>query len=230
MAQQLPLSLQLYFELSFEEFIAGNNAGLCARLQQSLIKKDERFYFIWGASGSGKTHLLQACCQYLSKNNESASYIPLRQLKQESADLLQGLEHLSLVCIDDIDLIAGDVAWEEAIFHLYNRIRDTQCLLIVTGQTAVHQLAIQLKDLRSRLSWGLVYQVHELTDEQKLRVLSKRAQGLGLNLSDVVAQFILTRCSRNMKQLDSILNQLDRASLSAQRKLTIPFVKSVLAV
>lgn len=230
MNKQLPLAIQLNDDATFADFCWDENALLKAQLENMLQQGSERFLYLWGNEGSGKSHLLQACCKALS-SDESAIYLPMALLKEAGPEILEGLESSDLVCIDDIDHMAKDALWEEALFHLYNRIRDNgHSRLILSGQKPLKALGIQLPDLLSRLSWGLVIEVHELSDEAKIKSLKDRALKRGFELSDPVGQFLLKRCARNMHDLYKHLNALDEASLSAQRKLTIPFVKSVLGV
>lgn len=193
-----------------------------------LAHQGEKFLYLWGNSGSGKSHLLQACCQAFN-TTESAIYLPLHLLKSWGAESIEDLDEQCLICVDDIDAIAGDPVWEEALFHLYNRIKDKeQGLCIISSNQAPAATALQLPDLRSRLGWGLVMQLQELQDEEKIKALQKHALLRGFELSPTVAQFLITRCSRNMHHLYQLLKRLDEASLAEHRKITIPFVKWVL--
>lgn len=227
MNTQLALAIQLNDEATLTDFNWENNNLLQQQLNNMLNQKEDRFLYLWGPNGSGKSHLLQACCQAM----QSSIYLPLRLLKEWGPETIEGLEYQNLICIDDIDAIATDPAWEEALFHLYNRIRDNEhTLLIISGDQPPANNAIKLPDLRSRLSWGLVIQVNELSDEAKISSLKLHAMKRGFDLPESVAQFLLTRCSRNMHDLQQLLNQLDGASLAAHRKITIPFVKDILKI
>jgi DnaA family protein len=133
--------------------------------------------------------------------------------------------------VDELDEIAGDAAWEEALFHLYNRVRDlARGTLIFATRHAPRKSLIQLPDLKSRLAAGLVVQVHELSDLDKIAVMCRWAEKRGLELSQVVGQFLLSRCGRNLHDLHALLDRLDNASWVLQRKLTIPFIKTVLDI
>ena len=141
------------------------------------------------------------------------------------------MEKQSWISIDDLDAIATDAAWEESLFHLYNRVRDNgQTTLIMSGKLPPASMPVQLPDLRSRLSWGLVIQVNELDEHDKINSLKMHAKKRGFELPATVGQFLLKRCARNMHDLNSLLDRLDEASLVAQRKITIPFVKDVLGI
>ncbi len=228
MNKQLALAIQLNDEATLNNFNWHNNHLLKQQLDTMLHFKSEKILYLWGSHGSGKSHILQGCCQAVNQN-QSAIYLPLTLLKEWGPESIEGLEEQALICIDDIDTIASDKAWEEALFHLYNKIKDTENnLLIISGIHAPTINPIQLADLRSRLSWGLVLQLHELTDEEKIHTLKLLALQRGFDLPHKVVQFLIKRCSRNMHDLHQILDRLDKASLQAHRKVTIPFVKDIL--
>lgn len=230
MNKQLALAIKLNDEATLTDFNWGNNKLLQQQLQNMLSLKGDRLLYLWGTKGSGKSHLLQASCQAIN-STQSAIYLPLNLLKEWGPQTIEGLEEQTLVCIDDIDTIAQDSAWEEALFHLYNKIKDMdKSLLIISGNQAPATLPIKLADLRSRLSWGLVIQLLELNDEDKISTLKLHALRRGFDLPESVGQFLLNRCSRNMHDLHQLLNRLDDASLAAQRKITIPFVKEILNI
>ena len=230
MSRQLALAVQLNDEATLADFCWGDNDLLHQQLLQSLSGHGERLIYLWGIEGSGKSHLLQACCQAVS-TNQSAIYLPLQTLKEWGPDVLEGMDEQTWIGIDDLDAIATDAVWEEALFHLYNRVRDNgQTTLIISGKLPPANMPVRLPDLRSRLSWGLVMQLNELRDEDKINTLKLHASKRGFELPTSVGQFLLNRCARNMHDLNTLLNHLDEASLRAQRKITIPFVKDVLGI
>jgi DnaA family protein len=144
--------------------------------------------------------------------------------------VLEDLEELDVICVDDVDKIAGHSNWEQALFHLYNRLRESSKPMVVTGRTSPRALGLQLTDLTTRLGWGLVFQLKALADDEKVRVLQQRAVARGFELPVDVGDFLLRRCPRDMGALFDLLNQLDEASLAAQRRLTVPFVKTLLDI
>ncbi|WP_367607051.1 DnaA regulatory inactivator Hda [Legionella sp. W05-934-2] len=228
MTEQIPLSIHLNNQLTIDNFCWGDNAILQQAVNK-LLEGSEQFLYVWGEMGVGKSHLLQACCQAENLNQRHAIYLPLHILKMTGPDCLEDLDHFHLIAIDDIDIIAGDPPWEEALFHLYNRVRDNQTTrLIISAAVAPNLLTIQLPDLRSRLSWGLSLPIKPLSDEHKVAAIRKMAWCQGIDLPEKVAHFLMARTSRNMHDLAQHLHTLDRASLAAKRKLTVPFVKQTL--
>ncbi len=226
MMNQLILGVSLKDEATFENFYAGRNHELIATLKQAIKGVGEQIIYFYGAGGDGRTHLLQAACHEVPRS----VYLPLSQLIDLSPEILEELETLDLICVDDVDKIAGRANWEEAFFHLFNRARDAGKCLIVSANVPPKALKITLPDMVSRLTWGIVYQCHPLTDDEKLAALIMRADRWGMTLPEEVGRFILSHCPRHMSTLFAAMDALDKASLAAQRKLTIPFVKTILQI
>lgn len=224
------LSIQLNDEATLAEFVWGNNTLLRYQLTNILNGSAERLLYLWGNHGCGKSHLLQGCCHAINAT-KTAIYLPLQWLSQLHTNVLDGIEGQALICLDDVEAIATNQAFEEALFHLYNRVRDNnKTILIITGNRPPSKLPLKLSDLRSRLGWGLVMQVHELDDEDKIQTLKMHAKKRGFILPDDVCNLLLKRCARNMHDLLTLLAQLDDASLAEQRKITVPFVKKILGI
>ncbi|MEZ5571962.1 MAG: DnaA regulatory inactivator Hda [Halioglobus sp.] len=225
--QQIPLAVQLRDDATFSNFLAlPREEPLVRALHKQMASDGEAIIYLYGPEGSGKTHLLQACCH---ESAEGAVYLPLAQLREFPAEeVLQGVERLGRVCIDDIHLVMGDADWETALFNFYNNARLHGCRLVVAGDASPRALAVKLADLRSRLSWGIVYQLDPGSDTEKSAILQFRAQRRGLTLSASVAAYIVSRAPRAMDQLLLVLDVLDNASLTQQRALTIPFVRETL--
>ncbi|MCC5791232.1 MAG: DnaA regulatory inactivator Hda [Legionellaceae bacterium] len=231
MNEQLTLGIHLNDEATLDNFCWGNNLLIEQQIRCSLEQQGERFLYLWGSRASGKSHLLQGCCQAVGQGLASAIYLPLRELQVWGAAVLENIEQQPLIAIDDIDVIAGQPEWEEALFHLYNRIRQQDdTLLLISGQSPPMALPLALADLRSRLSWGLVMQLLELDDEQKTQTLCAIARQRGITLTPATARFLLHRSTRNLHHLKAILDRLDHESLKAKRKITLPFVKKTLEI
>ena len=228
MEVQIPLGLSLKDSATFANFVSGENEVAVHGLMQCAEGKGDSLFYLWGETG--KTHLLQAVCHQAASAGRAISYIPLRQKEDFSVDVLQGLESLQLICIDDLDAIAGDQDWELAMFSLFNRLRDSGTQMIVTASAKPADIGIQLPDLVSRMGWGLVFHLQSLNDEKKLQALQLRAKTRGFELPDESGKYLMRRFPRDMHALFEILDRLDQASMVAQRRLTIPFVKEVLGL
>ena len=226
---QLSLAVQLPDDETFASFYPGSNAQLITMLKNAAIGEGVPLIYFWGCQGSGRSHLLHATCAEINGNGESAVYIPLDRHEQYSPDILEGMEKMPLLCLDNLDAVAGNRMWEESLFNLFNRWKETsRGSLIMSASTAPRKLGLCLPDRASRLDWGVSFQLHELDDEGKLGALQLRAALRGFKLPVDVGRFLLNRLSRDMRMLLQTLDTLDNASLHAQRKLTIPFIKEVL--
>lgn len=224
MHPQLPLPFSSQDDFTFNNFISAENQLIISALKAD----DEPFVFIWGDLGTGKTHLLQALCQKQTEHGKTAVFLPLKELITMPAELLDGMDKLDLVCLDDIELIAGKSDWEEAVFNLFNQIKEAGGRLIVTSKTSPQHANIQLNDLKSRLNSGLPLNLAPLSDASIILALQARAQKLGLELNHDTANYLISHFPRDLSSLWQTLDTLDKASLAAQRKLTIPFLKSAL--
>ena len=224
--QQLPLPVRLRDEATFDNYLShGATEALIEALQEQAAGCGDSIIYLYGATGAGKSHLLQASCHCAG---QSAIYLPLAELAQYHPDeVLQGIESLALVCLDDVEGVLGQDEWETALFNLCNRAREQGCRLLVAGNASPRALAVDLPDLRSRLGWGIVYQLSGARDEEKIAILQFRAKRRGLALSREVCSYIVSRAPRDMEALLGLLDKLDRASLIEQRALSIPFVKNI---
>lgn len=227
MAQQLALGIKLPDGARFENFFAGPNAEI---VHQVRTLAPGQSLYLHGPVGSGRSHLLQAACQQWHARGAAVFYLPLATLPSTDPAMLEGLESAALVALDDVDAMAGVGAWEQALFHLFNRLRATGAAILMSAADRPDAVGLTLPDLVSRLTWGELYGLRPLDDAGRLAVLQIRAQQRGLELPDEVGEFLLKRTPRSLAALCELIDQLDEASLAAQRRLTIPFVKSVLAV
>ena len=225
---QIPLELKLPVKADLDDFVSPQKPEIMRSIE-TLIGKDEHMYLYFGAQAeSGKTHLLSSICQLAEKAGKTAIYLPLKQASEFSVAICEGLEEADIVCIDDIDAITGKPDWELALFNLYNNIVSKGHQLVVSGNNTPTNLDISLKDLKSRLSWGITLFLKPLDDEDKSQVLKIRAAKLGMPLPQETITYLLRHHSRTMNSLLQTLEILERESMAAQRKLTVPFVKSVL--
>lgn len=154
-------------------------SAMSKRLCSPVAGWSDELIYLWGQPGVGRSHLLQAACLRVEERGELAVYLPLAEVAEYGPALLDNLEQSELVCLDDLDAVAGDATWEEALFHLFNRLRDAGRRLLLAADASPRELAIKLPDLQSRLSLALVFQLQQLSDEDKLRALQLRASRRG---------------------------------------------------
>ncbi|MEZ5524705.1 MAG: DnaA regulatory inactivator Hda [Pseudomonadales bacterium] len=225
---QIPLSFRPKDTLTFENFVTGANQDVVEALYSQLTTPDMPLLYLWGAEGSGCSHLLQAACHRASQLQRTAIYLPLDELCHFEPAILEGIDAMELVCLDHLQAIAGLGDWEEALFHLFNRMLEQQSALLVAATQPPRGVGLQLADLQSRLASCAVFKVSGLDDANKVRLLKDRAADKGLELNDEAAHYILNRSDRSLEALLKNLDFLDRSSLSAGRRLTIPFIKQAM--
>lgn len=225
MSFQYPFPFSFRNAPGFERFHANTHNAELLALLRGLEQGPAVFCFLWGARGSGKTHLLQALCHA----SATAVYLPLRDLLPYGPHCLDGLERETFLVVDDVDCIAGHRDWEEAMLRLFmaqqadpDRGPGKLCM---AAEHNPQSLGLGLKDLQSRLQLALVYEVKPLDDVARAQVLTARALERGIELKPEVVAFLLTRCARGMSELLAMLEQLDALSLSEKRRITIPFIK-----
>ncbi|MFT3741171.1 MAG: DnaA regulatory inactivator Hda [Gammaproteobacteria bacterium] len=227
--RQLTLPLKWLDASTFANFVKGDNGPTVGYLQERIegpATADFGIYLV-GGYGTGLTHLLSATCHALTQLGKSTIYLPLRQL-QDSPQILEGVENLDWVCLDDIERVCGLRAWEEALFHCYNRLQLAGKNLLIASHVSPAQLPCGLPDLVSRLAASTILTVHPLADEEKIRALQLRAQDKGLELAPEAAHYLLHHYPRDTPALFRALEKLDEASFAAQRRLTVPFIKETL--
>lgn len=228
MSNQLALGVKLRDSSIFDSFFAGRNAAAVDALRSVRAGHPPTCIYLQGAAGCGKSHLLQAICVAAGQRAEPATYLPLAKLVGMGPDVLSGCGELACVSLDDIEVIAGRDAWERAVFALHQRLDERQGRLIVAGTTTPATTGIRLADLRSRLGGGLLLSLQPLDEDEQIAALQLRARMRGFDLPLDTAQYLLRRLPRDMTSLYRFLDELDEASLAAQRRLTVPFVREVL--
>jgi len=210
MHPQLTLSLDTAPATSFDSFhVDDSNALVLHSLRAfSAGDLDTVQIYLWGETGTGKSHLLSAACQMFSDKGYRIAYLPGEIVNQAGA--LESMEYCDLLCIDDLQRL--DYASEVGLFHCVNRCRETGTRIIFAADRSPDELGLKLKDLQTRLAWGLVFQL---------------IQARSLEASDEVLGYVLRRFPRRMASLKQVVDTLDEVSLSEQRRITIPFIKSV---
>ena len=227
---QLALPVTLPDDETYASYFGGEDSLEVNHLKAAFEHLAQQFQYTYlcGLGDSGKSHLLYATCIHAQEQGLSSMLLSLSEVQQFGAQVLEGLDTLDVVCIDDLHLVAGDEAWEKALFNFFNRFNEPGKLLLISADLLPDMLNITLPDLESRLKWGTTLQIRSMSDDDKAQALTNRAKMRGLELSDDCARFLLTRLSRDMRALLDVLDTLDHASMAAQRKLTIPFIKATL--
>lgn len=223
--QQLPLGMRVGEAARFESFVAGPNAEVLDRL---LGPAPPRVLWLWGRPGVGKTHLLQAACARLSEGGSSAAYVPLQHCASLGPGLLAGYEHLDAVLVDDLDVVAGDAAWEGALFTLHNELQENGGRLVVAARVPPKGLALRLPDLASRLAASQVHVIKPLPETEQAEALVARAAARGLDIPPETLAYLMRHAPRDFGALCRLLDEMDAAALAGQRRLTVPLAREVL--
>ena len=228
---QLPLLFHLHEKHTFENFYPGPNTVALSCLKQ-LIKERNLAHtiYLWGHPFVGCSHLLNAFCESSKAEGLKSLYLSLETIQKQYQpfELHHLAQNYDFVCFDDIEVIGGQMEWEKALFALYNQLVQSQTPILFSAHQVPFQLPFILPDLVSRLNSGLLFQIRELNDTEKIAALQLRAFLRGLELPENVAQFLLSRLSRSARALLEALNQLDSFVSVRKRKLTLPFVKEIL--
>lgn len=224
---QLPLALRYPPDQRFESFIAPPDGALPTLSALATVAGADWVY-LSGASRTGKTHLALAVCAAAEQQGRRAAYLPLAAAAGRLRDALDALEGHDVVALDGLDGIAGAREDEVALFYFHNRARSSGLNVLYTARGIPDDIGLVLPDLRSRLQQCLRLALDPLDDEGRRDVLRDRAQRRGLVLEDAALDWLLTRTDRDLGALVALLDRLDRASLAAQRRITVPFLRQVL--
>ena len=211
---------------SFDSFYTTKlNKQLLFLLKEEATKDD---LLIYGAKDSGKTYLLQAICNQFNNQGKSSFFLPMRQAIELSIDILDSLENIELVCVDGLESLVGNKAWEIALFNLINRSFNSNNRLIFTSAQNIDDMNFELKDLDSRLRKIQSHELHSLADDDILSALKHIANLRSIELGSKEAQYLLTYANRNISDLVKILESLDQLSMKMKRRITIPLIKQVI--
>ena len=222
MHNQLVLDLSLPAQPTLDNFVVGRNAELIQVLRGMLAAKaQERFVYLWGNPGSGRSHLLEAMVDAFRQQHLSTSNICCGQ----DSEIAPGTEQLDALAVDNVERLSGNA--QIALFNLYNQIREGAGMLLVSGAMPPAQLKLR-EDLVTRLGWGLVFQVHGLNDEEKTQALKTHARNRGFELPQEAADYLLSHGRRDMPSLLAALDALDNYSLRTKRPVTLPLLREIM--
>ncbi|MFK7859060.1 MAG: DnaA regulatory inactivator Hda [Granulosicoccus sp.] len=222
---QLTLSLDTAPATSFDSFHVDEQNALTRNAVRAFVKGelDDVQMYLWGGSGSGKSHLLSAACDLYSRQGYRIAYLPGEIINHSES--IVGMENLDLLCIDDLQRL--DHAAEIDLFNLINRCRALGTQLIVAADRSLDDLGLALIDLKTRLAWGLMFQLKPLTEDGLHKAFRKEIELRSLEASDEVVAYVFKRFPRRMNILKRVVDELDEVSLMEQRRITVPFIKSV---
>ena len=223
---QLPLALRAPPDQQLDRYLRAP-AGLIDHLRHLAAGDAVDATYLQGGSATGKTHLLVGCCSLATAQGRRASYLSLASVRGHLRAASDSLD-ADLLALDDVGAVAGDRADEVALFDLHNRQRDAGRAIVYAAAAAPDALPLLLPDLRSRLAQCTRWTLPVLDDAGRAGLLRQRAAARGLDFDDAALDWMLTRCSRDLGTLTALFERLDRASLVAQRRLTVPFLRQVL--
>ena len=223
---QLPLALELREGHTLDNFLAGPNGAALATVR-AAADGEERQVFVWGGAGQGRSHLLEGAVRRAQEQGRDACLLPAGELLPLVPEVLESMEQFDLLALDDVDRFAGHAQWEEALFHLYNRVMAGGGVLLFSAAAAPGAPRWLLPDLATRLAAGPVFRLQPLSEEELAALLAERARERGLKLGAEVARFMVMRSERSPALLLERLAVLDRTALARQRAPTIPFIKDV---
>ena len=227
MSVQLPLALRWPAQQRFETFVVGDNAAAVALVRQASVDNSS-WVFASGPAGSGKTHLLIAACAAATGHNRNAQYLSLAKLPGDRGSAIRSFGGSDLLALDDVDAIAGDREAEHALFDLYNRCKVEKSTLLFSAGKPPAQMDIGLPDLVSRLSACTQATLKPLDDAARREAVRQRAQARGLTLDDTVLDWLFAHTQRDLGSLSALIERLDRESLAAKRRITVPFLRQLL--
>ena len=223
---QLPLALRTPPDQRFDAFFG--QAPVRDAVSAAARGESGDWLYVSGSAGSGKTHLLLAACAEAGAVGRRAAYLPLAAFAGRLADALPAQEGAGLICLDGLEAIAGDRGDEEAIFHFHNRARASGAVVLYAARGNPAALGLTLPDLVTRLGQCVRLVLEPLDESGRREVLRQRAARRGLELDDAVLDYLLRRVDRDLASLTLLLDRLDKASLAAQRRITIPFLRDLL--
>lgn len=225
---QLPLAMRWPAQQRFETFFAGDNGIALDLVRCAATDVDAPWVFVSGAAASGKTHLLIAACAAANAAGRRAQYLSLRSLPAAAPDLIRALGGSDVLALDDLDTIAGNRDAEHALFDLYNRGKAEKYTFLFAASQSPAQIGIGLPDLVSRLSACAQAPLKPLSDNDRREVLRARANARGIALDAGAIDWLFARTERDLASLTALLDRLDRESLAAKRRVTVPFLRTLL--
>jgi len=228
MMQQLPLAMRLRERAVFDSFVSGPNREALERLRAIARGEEAGVSWLCGPAGVGKSHLLQAVCAEAQRAGLTTAYLPLSQLRPYGPEALAGWQNVRVLALDELASVAGEGAWEQGLFGLHREGQERGAALIAAAIEPPRLLPFALPDLASRFAAATLLPLRPLADAEQREALRLRALARGLELPEETALYLQRRFRRELSTLYELLDTLDDAALRQQRRLTVPFIRSVL--
>lgn len=213
---------------TFASFLPARNREAVEHLQRISAGQAAGTAWVCGPEGCGKSHLLQAVCARAAEQQRSPAYFPLGEVANLGSGILEGLSQLDCVCLDDLDRVVGELTWERSLFALLREQDERGACLAIGARSPPALLPWKLADLGSRCAAAPVFQLRALDEDEQRSALQLRARLRGFDLPEETCRWLLRRFPRDPRTLYGLLDTLDEAALIAQRRLTVPFIRSVL--
>jgi len=216
---QIPINFSFITNKHFYNYISGNNKSIIDALSSFSSSNKTNIIFLRGNKSSGKSHL---CRAIINTSKKKILYLASDDIKTVN------VFEYDLLIIDGIDKLLSNYPCEEKIFSIINDFILEKKNILVTSTTKLNQIDFRIPDLASRLTWDLIFDIRELNDQDKIKVLKKYAKERGLSLSSSVCDYIMTHYKRDLYFLCNSIKFLDEKSLSLKRNITIPFIKNII--
>jgi DnaA-homolog protein len=218
--RQLALGLAPSPDPAFDNFFPGRNVEAVSALRAlSMGHSAEHFVYLWGERGCGRSHLLQATVAAACSRGTVAGYVAAGE------PLPAEISGVRMLAVDDVEKLDAQAQLE--FFHLYNALRECHGAVLAAGNVAPARLQLRA-DLLTRLGWGLVFQVHALSDQEKRVALKRHAAARAFDLRDEIVDYLLRHLKRDLPSLMTVLDALDRYSLETKRTITLPLLLELL--
>ncbi len=225
---QFPLQFEFQANKGFETFYSGCNKPIVTALKNLVVGSGDAHIFLYGGIGYGKSHLLQSCCQLASQHEINSFYYSFKPNTLPTLGMFEGLEQVKLVCFDNIDAIAGHLDLEQEFLNFLNQHLANNYRWVLSARQNPENIAIKLPDLKQYLNLGTLLKLADFANDDSVAALIYKASYMGITITPKVGNFLINHYASDLASLWVLLGQLDKATLSAQRKLTIPFLKQIL--
>jgi DnaA family protein len=229
--KQLLLDIKLDESVSLENFIKCDSTNTVLSILGNVVESSSisNSFLLWGREGVGKNYLMQALNRDFLNQNMKTAFVVLSDHRIDEPEILNGLDQMDAVFIEDLDKLRDSEEWESALFNLINQSLINETKLFFSSQCVAQDLAVRLKDLRSRLLAFTAVEIPEITENEKIEALKQSAERKGIELEERTVKYILTYTSRNLSDLLKLLSELDDFSLEKKKKLSPSLVRELLS-